>query len=136
MAARYDAAFADLPMILPPKAASGDVHSWHLYVIRLSEEAPIGRDEFIQALSAAGIGTSVHFIPLHVQPFWRDRYSLTPGQFPESTRAFESTVSLPLYTRMTEADQTRVIRAVRSLLSKGKGKACSPELTDVVEACH
>jgi dTDP-4-amino-4,6-dideoxygalactose transaminase len=120
MARRYDEAFADLPVTLPPQAPAGDVHSWHLYVIRLREDAPIGRDEFIQALSAGGIGTSVHFIPLHVQPFWRDRYGLTTAQFPESSRAYENAVSLPLYTRMTEADQTRVIRAVRTLLSTDK----------------
>lgn len=117
MAARYDAAFADLSMVLPPKAEVGDTHSWHLYVVRLSDDAPMERDEFIQALSAEGIGTSVHFIPLHMQPFWRDRYGLTPAQFPQATRVYERTVSLPLYTRMTDADQTRVILAVRTLLS-------------------
>ncbi|MFL6415339.1 MAG: DegT/DnrJ/EryC1/StrS family aminotransferase [Bryobacteraceae bacterium] len=71
-----------------------------------------------------------------MQPFWRDPYNLTRAQFPESTRAFESTVSLPLYTRMTEADQIRVIRAVRGLLSADKRKACSQEAADVVQTCH
>jgi dTDP-4-amino-4,6-dideoxygalactose transaminase len=137
MAARYNEGFADLPLILPAKAPARDIHSWHLYVIRLSNDAPIGRDQFIQALSSEGIGTSVHFIPLHIQPFWRDRYRLTPEQFPEATRVYENTVSLPIYTRMTEADQSRVIRAVRNLLStKKERKTHSEEPADVVQACH
>jgi dTDP-4-amino-4,6-dideoxygalactose transaminase len=136
MAARYDAAFADLPLTLPAQARAGDVHAWHLYVVRLSNDARLSRDEFIRALSAAGIGTSVHFIPLHVQPFWRDRYNLTRGHFPESTKAYESTVSLPLYTRMTEGDQSRVIGAVRNLLSPSKGTTHLQEPADVIEARH
>ncbi len=137
MAARYDHAFADLPLTLPAKAPAGDLHSWHLYVVRLSDNAPIRRDEFIQALSAEGIGTSVHFIPLHFQPFWRDRYRLSPEQFPQATRVYESTVSLPLYTRMTDGDQSRVIRTVRSLLSTGhEKKTYTQEPEDVVQACH
>lgn len=137
MASRYHAAFADLPLILPAKAPAGEVHSWHLYVVRLSPDAPIGRDEFIQALSAKGIGTSVHFIPLHIQPFWRDRYGLTPEQFPQTTRAYENTISLPLYTRMTDADQSRVIRAVRGLLSpEDNRKTYSQEPADVIQAYY
>jgi dTDP-4-amino-4,6-dideoxygalactose transaminase len=88
---------AGLPLILPPMAPAGDQHSWHLYV--------------------AGIGVSVHYIPLHLQPYWRDRYALTPQQFPHSQRAFERMVSLPLYTRMTDADVTRVCDAVRAALA-------------------
>ena len=94
------------------------MHAWHLYVIRLNDDAPVSRDDFINEMAAAGIGTSVHFIPLHLHPYWRDTYGLRPEQFPNATRAFQHVVSLPLYTRMTDADQDRVIRATRSILNR------------------
>ncbi len=116
MAALYDEAFADLPLLLPPKAPEGDQHPWHLYVVRLTDDSPLSRDAFIEGLFQAGIGCSVHYIPLHLHPYWRDRYRLQPAQFPHSQRAFERMVSLPLYTRMGSADMDRVIQAVRRLL--------------------
>ncbi|MEO3693282.1 DegT/DnrJ/EryC1/StrS family aminotransferase [Roseateles paludis] len=116
IAARYQAAFADLPVILPPEAPEGDTHSWHLYVLRLADTAPIDRDAFIEGMFAAGIGCSVHYVPLHLHPYWRDRYGLMPEQFPHSQKAFETMVSLPLYTAMSDADVERVIGAVRALL--------------------
>ncbi len=116
LAERYDAAFDALPVILPPRAEAGDLHAWHLYVIRLRDAAPIKRDEFMQRMAERGIGCSVHFIPLHQQPYWRDTYHLKPEAFPAAQAAYERAVSLPLYTRMTEADQQRVIEAVTELL--------------------
>ena len=116
IAERYDAAFAGLPLLTPPRAPAGQTHAWHLYAIRLADAAPVARDAFIERLFAAGIGASVHYIPLHLQPYWRDRYRLTPAQFPHSQRAFERTASLPIYTRMTDADVQRVIGAVRTAL--------------------
>ncbi len=116
LAALYDQAFAGLPLITPPRPAAGDLHAWHLYVVRLADGAGIERDRFIESLFAAGIGCSVHYIPLHLHPYWRDRYGLRPGQFPHSQHAYERMVSLPLYTRMTEADVERVAAAVRAAL--------------------
>jgi dTDP-4-amino-4,6-dideoxygalactose transaminase len=116
LAARYDAAFAGLPVITPPQPRPGDQHAWHLYVLRLADGAPIGRDTLIERLFAAGIGCSVHYIPLHLQPYWRDRYGLRAEAFPHSQRAFERMLSLPLYTRMTAADVDRVAAAVRAAL--------------------
>ena len=116
IATRYDAAFADLPVITPPQPWPGDAHAWHLYVLRLADDATLTRDELIDGLYAAGIGCSVHYIPLHLQPYWRDRYQLQPQQFPHSQRAYERMLSLPLYTRMGPAEVQRVIDAVRSLL--------------------
>lgn len=116
IAARYGAAFADLPVIRPPQPLPGDTHAWHLYALRLAEGAKLTRDELIEGLYAAGIGCSVHYIPLHLQPYWRDRYQLQPQQFPHSQRAYERMLSLPLYTRMGPAAVQRVIDAVRSLL--------------------
>ncbi len=118
IAARYDEALADLPLILPPRPAhAGDVHSWHLYVVRLADGATINRDQLIDSLFADGIGVSVHYIPLHLHPYWKDRYDLKPEQFPHSQKAYERMVTLPLYTRMTDADVERVIAAVRKAVA-------------------
>ena len=116
IAAQFHEGLADLPVILPPGPAEGDVHAWHLYVLRLAEGAPIGRDTLVERLFAAGIGCSVHYIPLHLQPYWRDRYGLKAEDFPCSQRAYEATLSLPLYTRMSDADVRRVAGAVRAAL--------------------
>ncbi|MGM9488975.1 DegT/DnrJ/EryC1/StrS family aminotransferase [Ideonella sp. YS5] len=116
IAAQFHAGLADLPVILPPGPAAGDAHAWHLYVLRLAEGAPIGRDALVEQLFAAGIGCSVHYIPLHLQPYWRDRYGLRAEDFPCSQRAYEAMLSLPLYTRMTDADVRRVVAAVRAAL--------------------
>jgi dTDP-4-amino-4,6-dideoxygalactose transaminase len=118
LAALYDRALADLPLILPPRPQAGDMHAWHLYVIRLGDEAAIPRNAFIEQLYAAGIGCSVHYIPLHMQPYWRDRYALKAEAFPHSHRAWEHTVSLPLYTRMSDDDVQRVADAVRAALGR------------------
>jgi dTDP-4-amino-4,6-dideoxygalactose transaminase len=117
LADALDAGLRDLPLVLPPRPQGGDQHSWHLYVVRLTDTAPVSRDVFIERMFAAGIGCSVHYIPLHLQPYWRDRYALTPAQFPHSQRAYERMVSLPLYTRMTDADVARVCAAARAALA-------------------
>ena len=116
MAARYDESFLDLPMILPPHAPSGDMHAWHLYVIRLTNDAPVTRDRFIELMAEKGVGCSVHFIPLHLHPYWRDRYNLKPEDFPNALKAYEGAVSLPLFTKMTDDDQQRVIDSVLEIL--------------------
>jgi dTDP-4-amino-4,6-dideoxygalactose transaminase len=116
LAQRYRAALADLPLILPAGAPPGDMHAWHLYVIRLADPARVTRDAVIQALSDVGIGTSVHYVPLHRQPYWRDRYGLQPEQFPVADRAYQRMLSIPLFTAMSDADQERVIAALRAVL--------------------
>ena len=117
LAAQYDAALAGLPLITPPHARGGDTHAWHLYVLRLADGAGVDRDTFIQRLFTAGIGASVHYIPLHLHPYWRDRYALDAAMFPHSQRAYERMLSLPLYTRMRDADVQRVVDAVRTALA-------------------
>lgn len=117
MAAIYDEAFKKLPVILPPHATAEDVHAWHLYVIRLNDNAGMERDRFIELMAEKGIGCSVHFIPLHLHPYWSDLYQLTPGDYPSALKVYERAVSLPLYTRMTTADQNRVISAVQEILA-------------------
>ena len=117
VAAGYTAGLADLPLVCPPQPAPDDQHAWHLYPIRLSDAAPIGRDALIDRLFAAGIGCSVHYIPLHLQPYWRDRYGLAAASFPHSQRAYERMVSLPIYTAMTGADVDRVVAALKAELA-------------------
>jgi dTDP-4-amino-4,6-dideoxygalactose transaminase len=117
LATRYNEALADLPLILPPMPAAGELHSWHLYVVRLKDDAGISRDALIEALFAAGIGCSVHYIPLHLHPYWRERYDLKATDFPHSQKAYEQMLSLPLYTRMGTADVDRVVQALRGALA-------------------
>jgi dTDP-4-amino-4,6-dideoxygalactose transaminase len=117
IAAAYDDAFAGLPLVLPPRAQPGDTHAWHLYVLRLADDAPIGRDTLIERLFAAGIGCSVHYIPLHLHPYWRERYGLQPAQFPHSQHAYERMLSIPLFSRMSDGEVERVIAAVRAAVT-------------------
>jgi dTDP-4-amino-4,6-dideoxygalactose transaminase len=116
IAKRYFEELADLPLILPANCDSTGTHAWHLYVIRIKEDCKLQRDDLIIKLSELGIGTSVHYIPLHRHPYWRDTYQLDPKQFPIADHAYQNMISLPLYTKMTYEDQTRVINALRGLL--------------------
>ncbi len=116
LAARYREQLATLPLILPAEAPPGEIHAWHLYVIRLRDDARLTRDEVIQGLSDRGIGASVHYVPLHRHPYWRDRYRLRPEMFPHSDAAYRSMLSIPLFTAMSDSDQDRVIDALRELL--------------------
>jgi dTDP-4-amino-4,6-dideoxygalactose transaminase len=116
LAARYMKELAGLPLILPADASTGDLHAWHLYVIRLAQGARIDRGAVIQGLSDRGIGTSVHYLPLHRQPYWRDRYGLTPALYPQADLAYQTMLSIPLFTAMSDDDQTRVIDALKELL--------------------
>ncbi|KRE35499.1 UDP-4-amino-4,6-dideoxy-N-acetyl-beta-L-altrosamine transaminase [Janibacter sp. Soil728] len=116
IAATYTEAFADLPLVLPAEASAGMEHAWHLYVIRLGDDAPVDRDSFVQAMAERGIGTSVHFIPLHLHPYWRDRYALSPEDFPAATAAYARVVSLPIFSSMTDGDVERVVTAVREIV--------------------
>jgi len=119
LAARYLEEFKDLPLELPAAGNEHDVHAWHLFVVRLARSAGIDRDALVQRLADKGVGTSVHYVPLHRHPYWRDRYRLTPEMFPVSEDAFQRMVSLPLYTLLTDEQQGRVIAAVRESLVRG-----------------
>ena len=116
IAARYDELLRGLPLTLPPHAAGSDQHSWHLYPVRLTDAAPLSRDTTIERLFEARIGCSVHYIPLHLQPYWRDRYRLAPEQFPNSQHAFERLISLPLYPKLDDAGVQRVVDALAAAL--------------------
>jgi perosamine synthetase len=116
IARTYDAGFADLPEIQRPAVAPDRDHAWHLYVIQLEpDQLRIGRNQFVEALKQKNIGTSVHFIPLHLHPFYRETFGYQPQDFPKATRAFERIISLPIFPGMGDARISRVIDAVRSI---------------------
>ncbi|MEJ6483221.1 DegT/DnrJ/EryC1/StrS family aminotransferase [Nostoc punctiforme UO1] len=117
IANRYNIELGDLPLHLPALPADGDIHSWHLYVIRLADSVQVSRNNFIEQLAAKGIGCSVHYIPLHLHPYWRDTYNLCLEDFPQASYASERIVSLPIYTKMTEADQTHIIEIINKTLT-------------------
>lgn len=108
IAAQYDAAFVGAPWLELPPRREGDRHAWHLYVVRLSPDARITRDEVIHRLTEAGIGTSVHFIPLHLQPHYQRRYGYRREDFPVAERLFKGSISLPIWPGMTDEQVSRV----------------------------
>jgi len=111
----YNREFSELPVSLPPTREDCQ-HAWHLYPLVLNTTS-LSRNEFIEELSKAGIGTSVHFIPLHIQPFWKNTYQLEEKQFPESAKLFNSIVSLPLYPSLTDDETSRIMHSVKTLLT-------------------
>jgi perosamine synthetase len=120
-AALYHEGFRELPEIICPQAASHVQHAWHLYVIQLNlDRLRISRNEFIQRLQQAGIGCSVHFIPLHLHPYYRDKWGYRPHDLPVSSMAYQRIVSLPLYSKMTDADIERVIVTVKDLIKDSR----------------
>ncbi|HGN0869680.1 TPA: DegT/DnrJ/EryC1/StrS family aminotransferase [Providencia alcalifaciens] len=117
MAEIYFNELKGLPIILPEKAPDNDQHAWHLFTIRLDDSVKISRDDFILEMSKRDIGCSVHFIPLHRHPVWKEKYNLKAENFPIAEKAFNKIVSIPLYTAMTEDDQYRVINAIKEILN-------------------
>jgi dTDP-4-amino-4,6-dideoxygalactose transaminase len=117
IALRYDEAFAgDIHFSIPP-TGNGDAR--HLYPLRLnSERLSIGRDEFAHKLQEQGIGISVHFIPLHIMPYYKKRYSFEDGDLPETIKSYKRSVSLPIWPGMTDQQINRVITVVKNLSSK------------------
>ncbi|HYD48812.1 MAG TPA: DegT/DnrJ/EryC1/StrS family aminotransferase [Terriglobales bacterium] len=120
LAARYYETLADLPLILPSWGSEDGQHAWHLFVLRLDDEAlqrGHTRDALIDHLSAAGIGTSVHYVPLHRQPYWRDSLGARAEDFPVAEKAYQSMVSIPLFTAMSDDDQEHIIGALRAFFA-------------------
>ncbi|RDK84008.1 UNVERIFIED_ORG: dTDP-4-amino-4,6-dideoxygalactose transaminase [Idiomarina abyssalis] len=117
MAAFYSEKLKGLPLTLPHLMRETDQHAWHLYPVLLDSDSQVPRDQFIELMAERGIGCSVHFIPLHLHPFWKEAYKLKQEEFPVSQRLYENEVSLPLYTKMTEGDLERVVEAVKEILS-------------------
>ncbi|MFG6428270.1 UDP-4-amino-4,6-dideoxy-N-acetyl-beta-L-altrosamine transaminase [Roseateles sp. LYH14W] len=112
LATRYDQILADLPLRLPPRR-DGAQSAWHLYAIELDDATR--RKAVFEGLRAQGIGVQVHYIPIHTQPYYR-ALGFQPGDFPAAENYYASTISLPLFPAMSDADQDRVAAALRELL--------------------
>ena len=121
IAQRYTQAFSQWPEVETPANPEHVQHAWHLYILRLQiERLTITRDAFIDALTKANIGTSVHFIPLHLHPFYRDTYHLVADDFPAALHAYQRAISLPIYPGMTDDDVEDVIAAVENVIGAHK----------------
>ena len=118
--ARYQGALADVADLLELPTVHPHVeHAWHLFPVRVrAEQLRIGRDELIQELSAAGVGTSVHFIPLHEHSYYRDVLGARASDLPVATREWQRIVSLPLYPGLTDVDVDRVADTLRAILRR------------------
>lgn len=118
-AAMYNEAFDAMPEIQTPVVNADVRHAWHLYVVRLDlERLTVDRAQFIEALRAENIGTSVHFIPVHLHPYYRRTYGYERGNFPHAESIYDRIVSLPLYPKMTEEAVQDVIAGVRRTVSR------------------
>jgi dTDP-4-amino-4,6-dideoxygalactose transaminase len=117
IARRYDAALAELPQLELPHRDPAHQHAWQLYMLRLRLDGlRIDRAGFVDELKRRNVGVSVHFIPLHIHPYYRDTYGYAPEDFPIAYREFLREVSLPIYSRMSDADVTDVVEAVRAIV--------------------
>jgi len=120
-AEQYDSGFADVPEVTVPFVEINVQHAWHLYVIQLGlERLAIGRNAFIEKLNRAGIGTSVHYTPLHLHPLYRDRYGYRPGDLPVAASVYERIISLPVYPTLEEGDVEYVIDTVKAIVAENR----------------
>lgn len=119
IAEAYNQAFRAISALEIPTIRPGIRHSWHLYPLRLNlNQLRIDRAQFIEELQAYNIGTSVHYIPIHLHPFYRDRYSYRPDSFPVAHREYERLISLPIYSTMSSQDINDVIEAVVTVVER------------------
>ncbi|MGN9162063.1 DegT/DnrJ/EryC1/StrS family aminotransferase [Clostridium sulfidigenes] len=115
---KYEEGFSTLDGIKLPPEADYTTHSWHLYVVRLElDKLTIDRDKFIELMGEANIGTSVHFIPVHLMSYYRENFGYKEGDFPVAESYFDTILSLPLYPKMTDEDVQDVINAVTHIIS-------------------
>jgi dTDP-4-amino-4,6-dideoxygalactose transaminase len=118
---RYTEAFSQFEELDLPIARPEVEHAWHLYVLRLNlTTLHITREQFIEEMRERRIGTSVHFIPVHTHPYYRDRYGFEPEDFPVAHAEFQRIVSLPLNPRMSDRDVEDVVEAVGDVIEKFK----------------
>ncbi|MCA1529374.1 MULTISPECIES: UDP-4-amino-4,6-dideoxy-N-acetyl-beta-L-altrosamine transaminase [Bradyrhizobium] len=116
LAARYDTLLAKLPVTCPWQHPDTN-SAWHLYVIRLRRnEIKLTRRQVFEALRAAGIGVNVHYIPVHTQPYYQ-RLGFSTGMFPEAESYYQDAITLPLFSKMTDAEQDAVVAALTTILS-------------------
>jgi perosamine synthetase len=122
IAARYTAAFRDLPAVIVPTVRDGVNPAWHLYPIRLKLEMLLaGRGEIFRALRAENIGVNVHYIPVHRHPYYRERFKSKEG-YPVAEGTYERLISLPMFHAMTAQDVEDVIHALRKVMLHYEGE--------------
>lgn len=114
-ASRYDELLADLPLELPWQHPDTD-SSWHLYVIQVEDDAPLGHRALFEALREDGIGVNLHYIPVHLQPHYRG-LGFGPGDLPRAERYYARAISIPLYAQMTDDQQDEVVAVLRRHLT-------------------
>jgi len=113
IARRYNEAFSSIPQLQVPHDNPEMQHAWHLYMLRLNlEQLRIDRAQFLIELKNRNIGSSVHFIPLHIHPYYRETYGYKPEDFPVAYREYRREISLPIYSKMSDQDISDVIAAV------------------------
>jgi dTDP-4-amino-4,6-dideoxygalactose transaminase len=115
---RYDELLAGLPVETPQPQEPGTRHARHLYQVLLAPGAPLSRDQLLDGLTERRIGTGVHYLGVHLHPFYRDKYGLEPAHFPVATAISERTLSLPLSPKVSEHDQDDVVDALEELLNR------------------
>ena len=109
----YKAAFFDVSQVQLPTQRKNVQHAWHLYILRLNlDQLKINRAQFIDELKQRNIGTSVHFIPVHMHPYYAEKYGWQPAAFPVACHEYERTLSLPLHSGLNDADVDDIIAAV------------------------
>ncbi len=125
----YNAAFADLPVELPAAPEPETRHAYHLYPILIDEaRAGISRDEFLEAMTRAGIGVGVHYLSIPEHPVYQEKFGWQPEDYPNAMRIGRQTVSLPFSAKLTDCEVARVIEAVRGVLNPRAGKQPTAEL--------
>ena len=124
---QYNEAFKDLPLIRPVKPEDETIHAYHLYTILIElENLKVDREVIQQALHAEGIGIGIHFISLHLHPFYKNKYRYKKGDFPNAEFISDRTISLPFSAKLTDTDVKDTIRAVRKVLTYYKEYASKP----------
>jgi perosamine synthetase len=117
IARQYTAAFQKIPGVIPPTMRPAVNPAWHLYPIRLDlTEFRVGRPEIFRALRAEGLGVNVHYIPVHLHPYYRKRFGYRGGEYPVAEDAYEQLISLPMFHSMKTEDVERVVNTVRKVL--------------------
>jgi dTDP-4-amino-4,6-dideoxygalactose transaminase len=114
---RYSAAFSERPELQVPMDCADCQHAWHLYVLRLNPSTlRIDRAQFVEELKRRNISSSVHFIPLHVHPYYRETYGYRPEDFPAAFNEYERALSVPIYSKMSDQDVEDVIAAILDIV--------------------
>ncbi len=118
IAARYTEAFRNLPGVCPPSVREGVRSAWHLYPVRVDASALLAdRDQVLRALRSENIGANVHYVPVHLQPYYRDRFGYQGGEYPVTEQAYGQLISLPMFHGMSDHDVEDVIAAVRKVMA-------------------